>query len=1289
MVKSAELIPVNIEEEMKGSYLDYAMSVIIGRAIPDIRDGLKPAHRRILYAMFREGLLSNKRYSKCAGVVGEVLKKYHPHGDVAVYDTLVRMAQDWNMRYPLIDGQGNFGCFTGDTKVRLADGSSKSFEELVQDYRNGKTHFTYTIREGGTIAMASIQAPRLTKEKTEIVVVALDNGHKIRCTPNHRFMLRDGTYREARDLQLGDSLMPFYHQFYEGTDKNFRGYEEIYNPANNQWVFAHRLADEWNLEQDVYPRNAGRVRHHRDFNKLNNDPRNIVRMGWGEHRRLHQRYLKELWSDSNFEKKMRGVLSKLWQDPEFREKTIKAIGKENRRRWGLDTFKEKQALAKEKLWQDPVFRKRILEEGKKSNVLLFGTNKQRERIKKAQREWLEKMWSDPGYIGAQRQRMKEISSRLWADPKHREKIKEISRERMLTPEARSLASEWSKKLWADQGYYKARSLQSAKQWQSPAYRKKHTQHLKSNGEVTTRSRFLAICKRAFEQYGRISPLTYAEVRKQTPVKGVIHFEKGFMKYFNGDLRALTLSTREHHGYLNHQIVSVETAGFADVYDLTVDGTHNFALDAGVFVHNSIDGDSAAAYRYTEARLQKIAEEMLQEIDRETVDFIDNFDGTTQEPVVLPAKIPNLLLNGTDGIAVGMATKIPPHNLKELVNALIALIEKPETTVPELMKHIPGPDFPTGGFICGREGIKEAYNTGKGRVIMRARALIEPIAKGDREAIIITEIPFQLNKARLIERMAQLVQEGKMEGISDIRDESDREGMRVVVELKRGVVAGVVLNQLYKHTPMEETFGIILLAIVNQQPKIVNLKEALQYFVDHRREIVTRRTLYDLRKAEERAHILEGLKIALENIDDVIALIKKSKEVQQAKEALRLKYKLTDLQAQAILEMRLQRLTGLERVKILEEHQELQKLIKELKAILADEGKIFKIITDELKEIREKYGDNRRTEITGRAEDINEEDLIQEEEMVVTITHGGYIKRNPVSLYRSQRRGGRGKSGMGVREDDFVKDLFVASTKSYLLVFSTKGKVFWLKVHEIPQAGRTTKGKAISNLVQLASDESIAAIMPVKEFSEGYSVIMVTRQGQIKKTDLTAYGHPRANGIIALGLKKEDVMVDAKLTNGKQEIILSTRLGKAIRFAEKDVRNMGRTAAGVRGIKLGKNDHVVSMEVLSGDHAVLLTVTEKGYGKRTEGKEYRLQSRGGTGIFTCKITDKNGPVVEVKQVSEGEDIMLVTSIGKIIRTKVSEISLQGRATQGVRLMSMEPEEQVMSVAKLAEKEDEEE
>ncbi len=812
MSGSAEVIPVNIEDEMRRSYLDYAMSVIIGRAIPDVRDGLKPVHRRILYAMLMEGLLSNKRFSKCAGVVGEVLKKYHPHGDLAVYDALVRMAQEWNMRYPLINGQGNFG--------------------------------------------------------------------------------------------------------------------------------------------------------------------------------------------------------------------------------------------------------------------------------------------------------------------------------------------------------------------------------------------------------------------------------------------------------------------------------------------SIDGDPPAAYRYTEARLTKLAEELLADIDKETVDFVPNFDESSTEPVVLPTRVPNLLINGSDGIAVGMATKIPPHNLNEVCEAVVALIQNPDLPISELMKIIPGPDFPTGSIIHGREGIKEAYETGKGIIQMRARAVIEPVAKGDRESIIITEIPYQVNKARLIEKIADLVREGKIEGVSDLRDESDKDGLRIVVELKKATVAAVILNQLYKHTVMQSSFGVIMLAIVAGQPRTLNIKEFLRLFIEHRKEVVTRRTAYELRKAEERSHILEGLKIALDHLDAVITLIRKSKTPPEAKAGLIKEYAMTEIQAQAILEMRLQRLTGLERDKILEEYDEVQKFIKEHRELLRSEKLILDVVMAETQEIKKNYGDARRTEIQGRTQELSMEDLIAEEEMVITISHTGYIKRNPISLYRAQRRGGHGKTGMSTGEEDFVSDLFIASTHSYVLIFSTKGRVYWVKVYDIPQAGRTTKGKPVANLVQMPSNERMAAVLAVKEFEEGKCLIFATKNGLVKKTELSQYANPRVGGIIALGIEECDELIEVSITDGKQEILLSTREGQAIRFSEDEARPMGRTAYGVTGIRLdqnGEKDKVVSMEVLK-QKATVLTVTENGYGKRTDIDEYRVQGRGGSGIITVKTNDRNGSVVGVKQVTDDDDVMIITDRGKIIRMKVQGISVMGRNTQGVRLIQLESGEKVVAFAKLAEKDE---
>lgn len=1286
MVQSAEVIPINIEDEMRGSYLDYAMSVIIGRAIPDVRDGLKPVHRRILYAMYREGLLSSRRFSKCAGVVGEVLKKYHPHGDMAVYDALVRMAQEWNMRYPLIQGQGNFGCFAGETQVRLADGSTRSFHELVADAAKGITHFTYTVDAQQQMHMAPMCAPRLTKRDTPVVRVTLDNGEQIVCTPDHRFLLRDGSYQEAQTLRPGVSLMPLYSRYYTGSDRDLQGYEEIYNPADDSWVFAHRLADTYNVKAGVYARSAGRVRHHQDFNKLNNDPRNILRMSWAAHRHVHQLQLRVLWQDPQFRQRMRGVLSRLWKNPGFRAKTTVAIGQENRRRWQSAKFRAAQAKAQEKLWADPRFRDRILQKAMEKNILLHGTEAQRAAVTRAQKAWLQHMWQDPQYVAAQRERMRVLSTRLWADAGHRGRMTALARERMRMPQWRAWMSARSRSFWSNEDYRTARSQQSKRQWQDPAYRRVQAAHVSRNGHKTTQSRFLTICQRALALPEGLNAENYDRIRQATGIKGIVRYEQGLSRYYHGDHDALVAASAEHHGRLNHTIIAVEPAGRADVYDLTVDHTHNFALAAGVFVHNSVDGDSAAAYRYTECRLTKLAEELLADIDKETVDFTPNFDAVTEEPTLLPSKVPNLLINGSEGIAVGMAAKIPPHNLTEVVEALLALIKEPTLTVKQLMKYIPGPDFPTGAFIHGRDGIREAYETGRGIIRLRGRALIEPIARGDREQIVVTEIPFQVNKARLIVSIAQLVQNEKLTGIADIRDESDRDGMRIVVELKRGTVAGIVLNQLFKHTALESTFGVIMLSIVNQQPKILSLQAVLQQFIDHRREVVIRRTTFELKEAEHRAHILAGLKIAIENIDEVVALIKKSKSPEMAREGLIKRFDLSEIQAQAILELRLQRLTGLEREKIVAEYAEIMVLIDRLKAILADERLVYELIANELKDLKERFGDARRTQILEMSGEISVEDMIQEEDMAVTVTHRGYIKRNPISIYRAQRRGGQGKIGMSTSDDDFVEQLFVASTHSYLLVFSSSGKLFWLKVHELPQIGRAAKGKAITNLIQMPSDDYLAAILPVREFAEGQFVVMATAQGTIKKTALAQFSRPRTGGIIALGVDAGDRMIAACLTNGHQDILLSTESGQAIRFTESEVREMGRTAHGVRGIRLQPKDRVVSMEVLR-EKATVLTVTANGYGKRTALEEYRPQGRGGSGLITIKTTDRNGPVVGVIQVSDTDDVMLVSSGGQIIRTKVADISVLGRNTQGVRLFSLGDGERVASVATLAEQEDE--
>jgi DNA gyrase subunit A len=704
--------------------------------------------------------------------------------------------------------------------------------------------------------------------------------------------------------------------------------------------------------------------------------------------------------------------------------------------------------------------------------------------------------------------------------------------------------------------------------------------------------------------------------------------------------------------------------------MLIDGQGNFG---------SIDGDPPAAMRYTEVRLARITDEVLADLEKDTVDYVPNYDETLQEPALLATKIPLLLLNGTSGIAVGMATNIPPHNLTEIINGTVACIKNPEITIEQLMRHIPGPDFPTAGFINGREGILSAYKTGRGIIRLRARALIEKNARNDKESIVITELPYQVNKATLIEKISELVRDKKISGVADLRDESDREGIRVVIDLKRDENSAIILNQLYKFTQMETSFGIIMLAICDGRPQVFNLKEIIEKFIAFRKQIVIRRTQFDLARARERAHILEGLIIALNNIDEIIKVIKAAKNPSEASVALCAKFHLSEIQAKAILEMRLQRLTGLERAKIDEEYAEVTALIAKLAGILADPQKVLQVIMDELNEIKGRFGDERRTEIVASTEDINIEDMIVEEDMMVTISHSGYIKRNPVSLYKSQHRGGRGKMGMGTKEEDFVEKIFVASTHHYLLIFTNTGKVHWLKVYQLPQAGRAAKGKAIVNLVNLAPNERVSATLPVREFAADKYVIMVTKKGVIKKTDLAAYSNPRSGGIIAVSIDEGDELVDVQLTMGNQDIFLATRLGMAIRFREDAVRDMGRTARGVRGINLDEGDDVIGVEIPA-QGTFMLTVSEHGFGKCTPIEEYRVQSRGGKGTINLKTVPKVGNVSGVLQVQGEENIMLISNAGKVIRLKVQEVPVNHRVTQGVKLIELDPDEKLVGVAR---------
>ncbi|MBN1832385.1 MAG: DNA gyrase subunit A [Deltaproteobacteria bacterium] len=729
-------------------------------------------------------------------------------------------------------------------------------------------------------------------------------------------------------------------------------------------------------------------------------------------------------------------------------------------------------------------------------------------------------------------------------------------------------------------------------------------------------------------------------------------------------------------------------GDAAVYDAIVRMAQDFSLRYplvdGQGNFGSIDGDPPAAMRYTEVRMTQLAQDFLSDIDKETVDWSSNYDDSLLEPVILPSTIPNLLINGSSGIAVGMATNIPPHNLSEVCDAIIRVINQPDAGFDELIKLIPGPEFPTGGFIVGKKGIHQAYKTGKGIIKIRGRGFVEKVGK-NKERIVISEIPYQVNKARLLEKIAELVKEKKIDGISDIRDESDKDGMRIVIEVKKDAMPLVILNRLYKFTQMEISFGIILLAIVNGQPQVLKLRDFLQNFIKHRQEIIIRRTHYDLKKAEERAHILEGLKKALDFLDDVIELIRSSSDPQEAKARLVSEFELSDVQAQAILDMRLQRLTGLEREKLDAEYKDLIKSIARFKAILDSNSMVLQIIKEEVTEIKEKYGDERRTEILEDMEELDLEDLIAEEDMVVTLSHQGYVKRNPISLYRAQRRGGKGLTGVKPKAEDFVENLFVASSHDYLLFFTNKGRVYWKKVHEIPEAGRMSRGKAIVNLLDLKKDERVETTLSVRDFSEDKYIVMATKKGIIKKTALEAYSHPRATGIAAIKIREEDELIAVRLSSGENDVFLTTRQGKSIRFKESDLRSMGRVAEGNIGIRMEAGDYLVGMEVLGDEEATVLTVTENGYGKRTRMEEYRRQARGGKGILTIKTTERNGPVVYSYQVTDLDELMIITGQGKIIRLKVGDISVIGRNTQGVKLINLGEGEKVVGVAKLMEEE----
>lgn len=1190
-----KIVDREIEDEMVQSYMNYAMSVIVGRALPDVRDGLKPVHRRILFAMNEIGLRHSAKYKKSATVVGDVLGKYHPHGDIAVYDSMVRMAQDWSLRYPLIEGQGNFGCFTADTKVRLADGRSLSFLELIKEWSEGKKNYTYTVSQNGEIQVAEIKYPRKTKENAELVKVTLDNGEEIKCTPNHRFLLKNLSYKEAKDLMEGESLMPLYFKTSTSEDDRYSvGYEMICQPKSNAWSFSHHLADEFNINGGLYLLKDGRVRHHKDFNKFNNSPDNIIRMQWIDHRRLHAALAsKKHREDSEYVVKLAEGRRRFWSNEKNRTNYSERLSKINSENWEKDEYRKKMISGLSKI------------------------NKEKWDKKPEMRELYSKLASN-------------TMKRLWQDPKYRK----LFNEKIIASNKRRITNN------------------------------------------TGKAKFIKICKEAIKQHKVLNEETFEVARKSVyEYNAATKWETGINKYFSGDKNLVLAEIN-----CNHKIIKVEfLTERQDVYDLTIDETHNFALAAGVFVHNSIDGDSAAAYRYTETKLSIIAEEMLADIDKDTVDMMPNFDGSLKEPTILPSRIPNLLVNGSSGIAVGMATNIPPHNITEVCNAGIALIENPQLTAMDLAKYVRGPDFPTGGTILGSKGIREAHMTGRGTVTVRSKADVEDV-KG-RSRIIVTEIPYQINKSNLIEEIANAIRDKKVIGISDLRDESDRDGLRIVIEIKKDANPEVVLNQLFKHTQLETTFGIINLAIVDGEPKVLSLRDLLYHYIAHRKDVITRRTRFELKKTEDRLHILLGLIIALANIDAVVQKIKKSRGTKEAAEMLMTDYKLSEVQAKEILEMKLQKLSSLEQEKIHEEDRQLKLYATELKSILESEPKVYGIIKKDLEEVKQKYGDERRTQIAeAEAEEFIAEDLIPKENVIVTISHAGYVKRIPVDTYRAQKRGGKGVTAATTREEDYIEDLFVANTHSYILFFTNHGQVHWLKVYEVPEAGRQAKGKAIVNLLNLKDGERVSAFIPVDQFDDQHYLVLATKDGTIKKTNMSEYSRPRQGGIKGIILEDADELVGAKLTDGKKELMLITKNGMAARFNEEDARPIGRSAKGVRGITLKDNDEVVTLLVCDPGKTIF-TITENGFGKRSDVEEYRLIGRGGVGVINIQCTDRNGTVVTSLCVDNNDELMIMSKNGIAIRTPVQGISVIGRNTQGVRIMKLEDADRVVSATKV--------
>ncbi len=1248
--RNEKIVPIEIEQEMKDSYISYAMSVIVGRALPDARDGLKPVQRRILFTMRELSLDPGKPYKKSARIVGDCLGRYHPHGDMAVYDALVRMAQDFSVRYPLVDGQGNFGSVDGDAPAAM---------------RYCVTGDTLVVTEKGLVPIRDLSETG----SEDIRISVLSRDRKIYSASK---WFDSGEHPTLRiTTQRGFSLRGSYnHPILTWATEGLSGQPGF------QWKLLSQLRVG---DVAVMDRTADLLWPTTYVSVVDCWPRNMAP-------RIQKKML-----PSQIDEDLAFILGALVSEGTIKEQEIEFCNSD--RGW-MEEFKQRW----QRVFPDcrlHAFTRRPSSYGKKPyytyevhsrRVVAFLRNIGLAPVRSRQKTIPLRVLQSPRSVAAAFLRAYFEGDGSISSSVKMVELSCVSVSETLIDQIQTVLLRFG--------------IASAKRFDR--YRATHKLYIRglenyrlfetAIGFVSERKKetLAKIIAGHHKEYSAtdfipfISAFTRSRLDKGLPWRQGRDFalKHNFDRYPNlrehGQRVAATVEPEQQTAvstlfeslgetrYLFDPIAAIEDTGVARVYSIRVDSDcHSFVAN-GFVNHN------------TEARLAPVAQTLLNDIDKDTVDFTPNFDESMVEPRVLPSALPTLLVNGASGIAVGMATNIPPHNLRELVAGITLLIDHPDTDVKELMKHVKGPDFPTGGSIVGRQGIADAYMTGRGLVRIRAKAHIET-AKGGRESIIISEIPYQVNKSTLLEAIASLVRDKKVEGISDLRDESDKDGLRVVVDLKRDANGQVVLNQLFKHTQLETTFGVILLALVDNRPKVCTLKQLMEVFIKHRREIILRRTRYELRKAQERAHILEGLKIAIAHLDEVIRLIRKSKNEEEARTGLIHKYKLSQVQAQAILDMPLKKLTALDRAKLEEEYLGLLKRIAELEAILASESRVLAIIKAELEEIGEKFGDDRRTEIlAAEAREMAVEDLIAEEDVVLTISHTGYIKRMPVSAYRKQGRGGKGVTGADLKEEDFIEHLFVASTHDYLLCFTDKGRVFWLKVYDIPQASRQAKGKALINLIEVPSGEQMAAFVPVREFKEDQFLTMLTAKGLIKKTALSAYGNPRRGGIVGMGLEQGDKLIRVVLTDGHQELLLATAEGKAIRFLESQVRDMGRGAKGVKAITLGKKDEVVGM-ALCEKGTTVLTVTAKGFGKRTPVEQYRNQSRGGKGIINLKVTSKNGEALTLLTVADKDEVMLITQQGQLIRSPVKEIRTTGRAAQGVRLMRLDSKDTLAAVA----------